>query len=152
MGQEKILKQMEEALQREYDLYNLLQDLSLQQQEALSAAKPDVDHVADLMNRKMEVLNSIKQLEQEHLEIKAEWEQEYQNYSQTQREVVAARKNSLLNLIEEIYNLEGIIANGMKKCGNQIHEKIHNLNKGKQVNRSYLNFETGPPRFIDKKR
>ncbi len=143
---------MEAVLKSELDLYEKMFAFSQEQVDLLAQNDPDVDRITDLMNQKMEILNGLRQLEEDHSEIKATWEKNYQTYTVEQRSGVALLKDRMLSVIEEMQKMEEVIAKGMRRIEKEVSRKLHNLNKGRAVNRAYFKHETGPPRYIDKKK
>ncbi len=152
MQSNSLVSQMESALAKEYELYKVFLKFSKEQKEELEKDEPDIDQVVNLMGEKMSLLKVIQEQEEENTGVKSKWEKEYYTFLEDQRAGVAQKKEALMQLFEQLQSLEETIFDEMQTCQNEVNDKLRSLNKGREVNRAYFKYETGPPRFIDKKK
>lgn len=152
MSETCLLQLMEDAVQEEYDLYEGLYNLSERQLELLGADDPDVDAIADLMNRKMDLIGQIQSVENRHIPVKEQWEQNYLQYSPQEREGLSQFRERELKLIERLHRMEDEIAQGIKHCEADINRRLNNLQIGRTANQAYFSYERLPPKYIDKRK
>ncbi|MEW6237677.1 MAG: flagellar export chaperone FlgN [Candidatus Omnitrophota bacterium] len=152
MPDSNLLQQIESALEEEYNQYSSILDLSEEQTRLLAEKDPDVDRIADLMAKKIAVLDEIKNLESRHRPLKDSWDKLYENYSENEKKRIAEWKDNSLRLIERLKDIEDRIAEDVKKIENGINRRLRDIHKGKEVQRAYFKYEAGPPRFVDRKK
>ncbi len=147
-----LLRLMEDAVQEEYDLYERLYHLSEQQLELLGTDEPDVDAIADVMNRKMDLIGDIQSVENRHTPVKEQWEQKYLQYTAQERDGLSQLRERELQLIERLHRMEEEIAQGIKHCEADINRRLNNLRIGRTANQAYFRYERLPPKYIDKRK
>ncbi len=147
-----LFRLMNDALQEEHDKYLEMLELSNEQISFLRETEPDTIRIADLMNRKIQIVEELQLLEQKHQQVKDQWRLEYQNYSSDERNVIKQIRDSSIEMIERLNNSEGIIAKSIKRHQVDINQQLSKLKQGRNANQAYFAYENLPPRYIDKKK
>lgn len=153
MNDANLLRLMKEVLHKEYKIYEQIFDLSQCQLALLDEINnPDVNEIADLMNRKIELVGDIQEMEIHHAPIKRQWGEQHEQYSQEERDGVAQLRNRSMNLIERLHGMEKNIAQGIERCKSDINRRLGGIKRGRNVTQAYFSYERLPPRYIDKKK
>lgn len=153
MNDASLAAKMLEALNAEHSLYRLMLECSRKQVELLEQTPVPVEVLARLMSDKMELAMRIEHLEQENRVIKSDWEQHYQAFSAGEREPLAALRNEMMDTLGEIQQLETTIADGIRRCEDELNRELVDIRKHKTVSQAYIN-QPGPqrPHYFDKKK
>lgn len=150
MSETRLHQLMESALQEEYARYEQLLVLSEQQLSLLKEVDPDTDTIADLMNRKIELLKGIQELEIQQEPVRHQWNREFECFTLEERAEVSRLRDRSVHLIEQLHRLEQDIAKDIKRCEAEINRKLKSFHQGRIANQAYFSFERLPSRFIDK--
>lgn len=152
-----LLQQMQEILQTEIEHYRRMHELSIRQAEALKPEHPVVETIAQLMQEKLQIADALQYLEEEHQPVKEQWKQEYQQYSEAEREPIAQMRDTLIDLLEELSEMENQITGQIQSCAESIQEQLgqytqqKNTSKAYVHSKSYTERDVQRPRFFDKR-
>lgn len=152
MNETSLLRLMESALREECTQYEQLFDLSHQQFILLKEEDPDTDAIADLMNRKIELVKNIEEMDIRQESVRKRWACECERHTPEERAEIAQLRDKNVSLIERLHQMENAIIQAIKRCEREINRRLKNLQKGRMVNQAYFTYERVPSRYIDKKK
>ncbi len=104
------------------------------------------------MHQKITLLDEIRRLDDEHTPAREEWRKQASLYSPEQRENIAGKKERYTQILQKLQMLEERISEGIKQCEDEVNKELRLLYKSRSATRAYLKYESGPPRFIDKRK
>ena len=143
-------EQMECVLADEYQFYEQMVPLSEEQLVLLEETEPNVERIARLMGKKMELVEVIRHLEEEHREVRIAWEKHHTIYPPEEREGLSHWKEALALLLERLQEMEDRIEIELKRCEVEVSRELRRLHLDRMKNRAYFRLEFSPPRYIDK--
>ncbi len=147
-----LVKLMESALREEYEQYEKLSILSREQSDLFDSNSPDAERIAELMNQKIEVMETLQNLQKRNEPLKERWTISYETFTEEERKPIAELREQNLRIIEDLKNQEEQIAKKLLQSSQEVNEQLQSLSKGRQATRAYLKMDSMPPRFIDKKK
>ncbi len=152
MNQTCLFRLMNDALREEHNKYLEMLELSNEQVSLLRETDPDTAKIARLMNQKVQIVEELQVLEQNHQQVKDQWHLEYQQYSLDDRNVIKEIRDASIQTIERLNASEEIIAKSIKRHQVDINQQLGNFQQGRNANQAYFSYESMPPRYIDKKK
>ena len=152
MQDQCVLQQMEEALRIEYQEYENILALSETQFNLLQEPDPDVARIASIMDQKMSIMDSVREIELSHKPVKEKWGTVYSLFNADDKQKIVLLKEKLMTILMNLKDLEDQIADSIRKCESAIALQLKAIYQGRYVNQAYFKINQGSSRYIDKKK